>query len=147
MYLHSFCSWFLHFDVFCFATTTCWSVENITVYWSVLLCTVLSNETFHWKTHCYENILLWVWLFWYNGICSVYGSFVHFLDLVCKISIYHFHSSVSIFVLLNYWSDLDNVWCIGFWRSYEVSGAAPMLALYAFMAWTVTTLSFLLLLL
>ena len=123
-----------------FAATTYWIVEKITVYWSVLLRTVLSNETFRWNTHCYENSLLWVCLFSYNGICSVYGSFVHSLDLVCKISIYHFHSSVSIFVFLNYWSDLDNVWCVGLWRSYEVSGAVPLLALYAVIVWTGTTL-------
>ena len=117
-------------------------MEKITVYWSVLLCTVLSNETYCWNTHCCENILLWVCLFWYSGIYSVYVSFVHSLDLVCKISIYHSHSSVSIFVLWNYCSDLDNVWCVGLWRSYEVIGAVPMLALYAFMVWTGTTLSF-----
>jgi len=139
MYLHSFCSWFLHFGIFCFGATTFWIVEKITVYWSVL-CTILSNETFHWNTHFYENILLWVCLFWYNGICSVYGSFIHSLDLMCKINLYNFHSSVSIFVLLNYWSDLDNVWCVGLWRSYKVSGAVPVLAQYAFMAWTGTTL-------
>jgi hypothetical protein len=115
---------------------------KITVYWSVLLCTVLINGTFHWNTHCYENIVLWVCLFCYSGICSVCGSFVHSLDMVCKISIYHFHLSVSIFVLLNYWNDLDNIWCVGLRRSYEVSGAVPVLALYAFMTWTETTLSF-----
>lgn len=142
MYLHSFCSWFLHFGIFCFAARTCWIVEKITMYWSVLLCTVLSNETFHCNTHCCENILLWVCLFWYNGICSVCGSFVDFLDFVCKISICHFHSSVSISVLLNCWSDLDNIWCVGLWRSYELSGAVPMLALYAFVVWTGTTLYF-----
>ena len=38
---------FLHFGIFCFAATTFWIVEKITGYQSVLLCTVLSNETFH----------------------------------------------------------------------------------------------------
>lgn len=106
IFLHLVCT----SGTFCIEETCCWVLERSQYY------DMCCYTQFYVRKHPAETYVFTI-ISLLGPACSDVMGFVQCMavvvypfDLVCKISTYHFHSSVRMFVLPKCWRDLDNIW-------------------------------------